>query len=34
MGALSGGRVSVAMNSVMNAILALTIAGRYSTIRK
>lgn len=34
MASLSGGRVVVAMNAVMNSIIAVTIAGRYSAIRK
>ncbi|KAL4486009.1 hypothetical protein ABPG72_003943 [Tetrahymena utriculariae] len=34
MASLSGGRVQVALNSNQNSIIALTIAGRYSTIRK
>lgn len=33
MSSLSGGRVNVAMNAVVNSIISTTIAGRYAAIR-
>jgi len=34
MASLSGGRVVVALNSILNSIISVTIAGRYAAIRK